>query len=118
MQYFRIYADDRVSRTSRISTSRSIEPATVRPLWSLIPATGVIFSRSPADQFIDWHPAPVVSSSSRCRPCRGRSQRRRDSQIGPGTVMLADDTTGTGHITRGVGTEPRLSIFVPLADEQ
>jgi hypothetical protein len=26
--------------------------------------------------------------------------------------------TGQGHITRGVGDQPRLSVVVPLADEQ
>jgi hypothetical protein len=30
--------------------------------------------------------------------------------------MLADDTTGKGHITRAVGGQERLSLFVPLAD--
>jgi hypothetical protein len=30
--------------------------------------------------------------------------------------MLADDTTGKGHITRGKGDEPRMSIFIPLPD--
>jgi hypothetical protein len=30
--------------------------------------------------------------------------------------MLADDTTGKGHITRGTGTAGHLSVFVPLAD--
>ena len=34
--------------------------------------------------------------------------------IGPGTIMLADDTTGKGHITRGVGSSERISIFVTL----
>ena len=33
--------------------------------------------------------------------------------LGPGSVMLADDTTGKGHITRGVGTEPRRAGGLP-----
>jgi hypothetical protein len=37
-------------------------------------------------------------------------------QIGPGTVMLAEDTSGKGHITRGVGAAERLSLFIPLPD--
>ena len=35
---------------------------------------------------------------------------------GPGTVLLAEDLTGTGHSTRVVGTEPRFAIIIPLAD--
>lgn len=30
--------------------------------------------------------------------------------------MLAEDTTGKGHITRGIGTEERLSLFIPLPE--
>jgi hypothetical protein len=30
--------------------------------------------------------------------------------------MLADDTTGKGHITRSTSDEERISIFIPLED--
>jgi hypothetical protein len=30
--------------------------------------------------------------------------------------LIAEDVEGQGHITREVGDEPRLSIFVPLRD--
>jgi hypothetical protein len=30
-------------------------------------------------------------------------------------VVLAEDLTGQGHITRVVGDVPRLSVLVPLA---
>ncbi len=33
-----------------------------------------------------------------------------------GDVMLADDTTGEGHISRVVGNEPHIFMTVPLAD--
>ena len=86
-------------------------------LSAIIPATGVIFRRSPADQYIDWHPAPrrqfVITLSGEAEVEASDGEVRR---ITPGTVMLADDTTGKGHITRGVGTEERLSLFVPLAE--
>jgi hypothetical protein len=86
-------------------------------LSTLIPATGVIFRRSPADQYIDWHPAPrrqfVITLSGEAEVEASDGEVRR---IGPGAVMLAEDTTGKGHITRGIGSAERLSIFVPLAD--
>jgi len=28
--------------------------------------------------------------------------------------LIAEDLTGQGHVTREVGPEPRVSIFVPL----
>jgi hypothetical protein len=30
--------------------------------------------------------------------------------------MLAEDLTGKGHISRGVGTEDRVSLFLPVAE--
>ena len=33
-----------------------------------------------------------------------------------GDVMLADDTTGEGHISRVVGNQPHVFMTVPLAD--
>lgn len=38
-------------------------------------------------------------------------------RIGPGDVLLADDLTGQGHITRVVGEQQRFYAIVPLADE-
>jgi len=34
----------------------------------------------------------------------------------PGRILLVEDLTGKGHISRGVGTEERISILVPLAE--
>jgi hypothetical protein len=33
-----------------------------------------------------------------------------------GDILIAEDLAGQGHVTREVGDEPRLSIFVPLRD--
>jgi hypothetical protein len=83
----------------------------------MIATNGVIFRRSAHDQFVDWHHAPrrqfVVTLSGEAEVEASDGEVRR---IVPGTVMLADDLTGRGHITRGVGTQERLSLFIPLAD--
>ena len=39
------------------------------------------------------------------------------ARIGPGDVVLAEDLTGQGHITRVVGSEPRFYAIVPLSDK-
>ena len=36
--------------------------------------------------------------------------------LGPGEILLAEDTTGQGHISRAVDGEPRSCLFIPLAD--
>jgi hypothetical protein len=117
VKYFRIYADaGGESHFEDVDVELS-EQARGSDLSVLYPASGVIFRRSPADQFIDWHPAPrrqfVVTLSGTAEVEASDGEVRR---IGPGTVMLAEDTTGRGHITRGTGTEERLSLFIPLPD--
>ena len=79
------------------------------------PATGVMFLQAPANHLSDFHPAPrrqyVVTLSGQVEIETGDGTIRR---FGPGDVMLADDTTGRGHITRVVGGQPRQYLFIPL----
>ena len=35
----------------------------------------------------------------------------------PGHIELAEDLTGKGHITRAIGTEDRISLWLPLTDQ-
>ena len=117
LRYFRIYADEQGESHFEDIDVPVEKSASGSDLSALIPATGVIFRRSPADQYIDWHPAPrrqfVVTLSGEAEIEASDGEVRR---IGPGTVMLADDTTGKGHITRGTGTQERISLFIPLPD--
>jgi uncharacterized cupin superfamily protein len=34
--------------------------------------------------------------------------------IGAGEIVLVEDTTGKGHITKSSGDKPRHTIFVPI----
>ncbi|MHB8577468.1 MAG: cupin domain-containing protein [Dehalococcoidia bacterium] len=118
MNYFRIYAGpDGESHFEDVEVPLETGGGQSQ-LSQLIPATGVIFRTSAADQYISWHPAPrrqfVITLAGEAEVEASDGEVRR---IGPGTVMLADDTSGKGHITRGVGTAERLSLFVPLAGE-
>jgi hypothetical protein len=117
MQYFRIYAGpDGESHFDDVEVAL-VAGGGQSELSALMPATGIIFRRSAADQYIDWHPAPrrqfVITLAGEAEVEASDGEVRR---IGPGMVMLAEDTTGKGHITRGVGTSERLSLFVPLAE--
>lgn len=81
-------------------------------------ATGVQFRRQAPNYFEDWHPAPrrqyVITLSGRGEIELGSGQK---IPLGPGHILLAEDLTGKGHISRGVGTEDRISIFIPLAEK-
>jgi len=41
----------------------------------------------------------------------------RTIHMGPGSILLAEDTTGKGHITRVSGTADRLSLTIGLAED-
>jgi hypothetical protein len=74
------------------------------------------FRRTNQDYNLDWHPAPrrqyvvTLSGESEIELEGGRTLR-----LGPGHILLAEDTTGQGHISRAIGTQDRLSLFITLA---
>ena len=82
----------------------------------LMDATGVLFRTTGADYDYGWHNAPrrqfvIMLSGGRVEIEIGDGTCRR---LGPGDVLLVEDTTGRGHISRAVDDEPRVSIFVTL----
>ena len=82
-----------------------------------VPAGGVIFRETPEAGALAFHPAPrrqlVITLSGVGEIECGDGSRRR---FGPGDIMLADDTTGQGHITREI-QGPRRGLFIPLPQE-
>ena len=81
------------------------------------PASEYGFERVPAGWVGDWHPAPrrvlaiylsgeleIEASDGEVRP------------IGPGTILLAEDTHGRGHRNRVTSTTELEMVFVTLPD--
>jgi len=79
-------------------------------------ATGITFRVSPPGYVLDWHCAPrrqySISLSGLAEIEVGDGTVAR---VGPGDVVLAEDLTGQGHVTRVVGDQPRFYAIVPLA---
>ncbi|MGE3541006.1 MAG: hypothetical protein AB7N91_26670 [Candidatus Tectimicrobiota bacterium] len=73
-------------------------------------------NQGPARSSMDFHNAPrrqyVVVLSGQMEIEIGDGSKRL---LHPGDVLVAEDLTGQGHITRGVGDQPRVSLAVPLA---
>jgi len=80
-------------------------------------ATQYGFERVPPGWQGDWHPAPqrvlaiylsgegeIEASDGKVRP------------IHPGTILLAEDTTGRGHRNRVTGSEDVFMVLVVLPD--
>jgi hypothetical protein len=78
-------------------------------------ATSITYREASGAFDLDWHPAPrrqfIINLKGQAEIKIGDGTKR---VFGPGDVMLAEDTTGHGHITRVIGKEPRISIVVTL----
>jgi hypothetical protein len=82
----------------------------------LIPARGAIFATIPAEpRDAGWHRPGrrqlVIYLRGEVEQAASDAQVRR---VGPGDVILAEDTTGKGHRTRVLGGE-QLVVIIPLA---
>ncbi|HXG53050.1 MAG TPA: hypothetical protein VNN77_16765 [candidate division Zixibacteria bacterium] len=80
-------------------------------------ATSAVFRCVPPGTVLDLHPAPrrqyvVTLSGSWEIEAAGGARRTFKA----GDVMLADDTTGEGHVSRVLGSEPHVFMTIPLAD--
>ena len=120
MTISRVYTDDD-GETHIDSVDVELPLRGVTGLSETVPVTGLIFRRTPPDLDIDWHPAPrrqyIVTVAG-----RGEIEVSDGTklELGPGTIVLVEDTAesgGKGHLTRGIGTEDRLSLFIPLPED-
>lgn len=107
---------DNQTRAEEIEVKFSVEnPGNVS---KLLPVTGAELHRGLPGSVADWHTAPrrqyVITLSG-----RGEIEVAGGKKIAtePGHIDLVEDTTGKGHITRVTGTEDRVTLWLPLADQ-
>jgi len=78
-------------------------------------ATGLVFRETTGDYSYDFHTAPrrqyVVNLEGGVEIEVGDGTKRI---LGTGDILLAEDTTGQGHISRAVAGKPRRSLFITL----
>ena len=84
---------------------------------NLFSGRGVELHRQSPGSQASWHTAPrrqliaTISGEAEIETGDGQVLKSR-----PGVVHLVEDLIGQGHITRIVGTEDRVSLFMPLND--
>lgn len=84
----------------------------------LMPVSGAEVHRNPANSVDDWHRAPrrqyvvTLSGHAEIEVAGGKK-----ISMGPGHIDLIEDVTGKGHVTRTVGSEDRVTLQLPLADQ-
>ncbi len=112
----RIYTgDDGQSHFEEIDVP--LEDADWGQTSALIQTEGLRFRQTPSGGEMDFHNAPrrqfLVNLSGEAELEVGDGTTKR---FGPGSILLADDTTGQGHITREVGGG-RTGLVVPVPDD-
>ncbi len=107
--------DDQQSHFADIEVA--MEAASYGQLSELISTEGFKLRELPAGGELDFHNAPrrqfLVTLEGSAEIELGDGTKR---VLGPGAIMLADDTTGQGHITREVDS-PRRGLLLPVADD-
>ncbi len=81
-------------------------------------ATKVSFKETPANGSFDWHTAPIrqlVITLSGTLDFQVRDGKH--FQLFPGKILLAEDTTGSGHAWKLIGSDPWRRIYVVLAKD-
>lgn len=84
----------------------------------LMKISGAEIHRTPAGAVQDWHPASrrqyviLLSGREEFEVAGGNKV-----VLEPGHILLAEDTTGKGHISRVVGPEDLVTLWLPLAEQ-
>jgi quercetin dioxygenase-like cupin family protein len=121
-KYIRLYADrDGESHFEDVEITFQemdfVPPAPPVLLSPFEPANQYGFEVVPPGYHGDWHPAPsrvlaiYLSGEGTIEASDGEVRRIR-----PGTILLAEDTTGKGHISRNTGSSEALVAILQLPD--
>jgi len=116
MKVTRIYTgDDQQSHFEDLDIP--LKDAPTGAMSGQIGAESIFFRTTEEGYELDFHPAPrrqfVLHFTGRVEIECGDGTKR---QFGAGDILLADDTSGQGHISREVES-PRFMAFVPLSDD-
>ncbi len=81
-----------------------------------VPVSSVSFRVTDGSYDLDWHNAPrrqyIVNLQGSVEIITSDGESR---VIGPGEIILAEDTTGKGHLSKAVAGGERRSLIIPLA---
>ncbi len=118
MDVVRIYTgEDGQSHFEDVTIDLNDYPALMGSISDPWAATAVQFREVDGDYDLDFHNAPrrqlVVNLLGSVEIEIGSGEVRR---LGPGSILLAEDVDGQGHISRNVGGEERSCLFIHLGD--
>src|SRR5215470_5949433 len=103
MRVHNLYADADGQSHFRDLEIEWIEETRSGKLSKRLPATGIIFREVPPSYDLDWHPAPrrqyIINLDAGVQITASDGESRT---IGAGEVLLVEDTTGKGHLSKAL----------------
>jgi hypothetical protein len=115
MKIHRLYTDDKGESHFEDVDIDYVETTPAGRLSKRLPATGIIFREVQPTYDLDWHNAPrrqyIINLDNGVQITASDGEART---IGAGEVLLVEDTTGKGHLSKAVNERVRNCIFVAL----
>lgn len=115
MKIHRLYTDVQGETHFADMEVEYVETTRAGRLSPHLPATGIIFREVPPTYDLDWHPAPrrqyIINLDNGVQLTASDGESR---VIGAGEVILVEDTTGKGHLSKAINEKVRHCIFVTL----
>jgi hypothetical protein len=115
MRIHNLYSDPKCESHWRDIEVEFVEQNEAGRLSARLPASGIIFRQTAAEHDRPWHPAPrrqyIINLDAGVQLTASDGEAR---VIGAGEVILVEDTTGRGHLSKAVNNQMRHSIFVPI----
>ena len=115
MKIIRLYADDNGESHFQDVEVEFEPPTRSGRVSARLPATGIIFREVPGDYDLDWHPAPrrqyIINLDAGVQLTASDGETRR---VKAGEVVLVEDTSGKGHLSKTLDGKIRHCIFVPI----
>ena len=117
MRIHNLYTDERGESHFRDIEVEWVEETRGGKLSRRLPASGIIFRQVPPDYDLDWHPAPrrqyIINLDAGVEITASDGEIR---VINAGEVILVEDTSGKGHLSKALNGQLRHCIFVPVGD--
>jgi hypothetical protein len=115
MRIHNLYADAKGESHFRDIEIEWAEERRGSRLSKRLPVTGIIFRVTPGEHDIDWHTAPrrqyIINLDAGVEITASDGESRK---IGAVEVLLVEDITGKGHLSKAIDGKLRHSIFVAL----
>ena len=115
MKIHRLYTDNKGESHFEDVQIKFTDSSRSGRLSPRLPATGIIFREVSPDYDLDWHPAPrrqyIINLDAGVQITASDGETRR---IGAGEVILVEDTSGKGHLSKALDGKLRHCIFVTL----